>query len=73
MPSSVYEVLSKERALKGVSSWLNALGITVHHSSAKRSHLEFCLGLDMVTGEYVSVSCEFRECLPFLSQKIFFL
>lgn len=76
MPSPVCEVSSKERTLKEVSSWPDALGITVHHQQkarAKRSHLELCLGLDMVIGEYVSVSSEFQRVPGFSISDDFFL
>lgn len=70
----MYEV--SDRELKEVSSWLNALGITVHHqpkARAKKSHLKLCLGLDMAVGEYVSVSSEFQRVPGFSISDDFFL
>lgn len=75
MSSSVYEALKKERTLKEVSLRLNAWGITVHHEQkvrAKRCHLELCLGVDMVIGEYVSVPSQFQRVPGFYLSDDFF-
>ena len=75
MPLSVYEALKKERTPKEVSSQLNAWGITVHpqqKARAKRCNLELCLGVDMVIGEYASVSSQFQSVPGFYRSNDFF-
>lgn len=69
MPLSAHEVSGKERTLKEVSSWPNALSVAVHHQQKARANrhlLELSLGLDMGISEYGSVPSEFQR-MPVLS------